>query len=85
MTVTRFEQTDAPFSLRLSEAERETLIKALYVLADNWWLSEMEAELLARLLAGRGQGETATSTKVRMPSASPNAVTATRNRVPTGA
>jgi hypothetical protein len=53
MTVTRLESPNAPYSLRLSEAEREALIKALYVLEDNWWLSETEAELLARLLAGR--------------------------------
>jgi len=35
--------------LLLNEDERLALVRALYVVKDNWWLDEVEGQLLARL------------------------------------
>jgi hypothetical protein len=35
--------------LALGESERRALIRALYVVKDNWWLDETEEALLRRL------------------------------------
>jgi hypothetical protein len=36
-------------SLRLTEPEREALVAILYVVKDNWWLTDVEERLLQRL------------------------------------
>jgi hypothetical protein len=36
-------------SLRLTVAELEALLAALYVVKDNWWLTDVEERLLERL------------------------------------
>ncbi|PWU23076.1 MAG: hypothetical protein C5B48_09280 [Candidatus Rokuibacteriota bacterium] len=36
-------------SLQLDQEERLALIRALYVVKDNWWLDEIEEHLLAQL------------------------------------
>ncbi|PWU18882.1 MAG: hypothetical protein C5B48_14295 [Candidatus Rokuibacteriota bacterium] len=41
----------AALSLVVDEAQVAALIRALYVVKDNWWLDETEEELLARLEA----------------------------------
>jgi len=51
MTVTHLEPCTSRSGFPLSAAEREALIKALYVVKDNWWLTDVEARVLARLLA----------------------------------
>jgi len=38
-------------ALALDEAERQALVRALYVVKDNWWLDPVEDALLARLEA----------------------------------
>ena len=38
-------------SLRIGKLELVALIRALYVVKDNWWLDETEERLLARLEA----------------------------------
>jgi hypothetical protein len=51
MTLTHFEVHAPERDFPLSREEREALIKALYVVHDNWWLSDVEARVLARLVA----------------------------------
>jgi hypothetical protein len=36
-------------SLRLNREELDALVAVLYVVKDNWWLSEIEEEVLQRL------------------------------------
>ena len=38
-------------ALALAEHERRALVRALYVVKDNWWLDPVEEAVLARLEA----------------------------------
>jgi hypothetical protein len=51
MTVTHLDPRTLRPGFPLSREEREALIKALYVVQDNWWLTDVEARVLARLVA----------------------------------
>jgi hypothetical protein len=50
VTVVEVADTD---SLALSEAEREALLRVLYVVKDNFWLDDVEEAMLERLLEPR--------------------------------
>ena len=43
-------ETERLVALVLSERESEALVRALYVVKDNFWLDEVEESLLERLL-----------------------------------
>ena len=43
------QRSEATFVFLLSAEERETLIRALRVIEDNWWLDDRERALLDRL------------------------------------
>ncbi len=43
-------ETERLVALVLSEAEREALVRLLYVVNDNFWLDDVEQSLLDRLL-----------------------------------
>ena len=43
-------ETERLVALVLSEAERDALVRALYVVKDNFWLDDVEESLLERLL-----------------------------------
>lgn len=43
-------ETERLEALVLSEAEREALVRVLYVVNDNFWLDDVEQSLLDRLL-----------------------------------
>jgi hypothetical protein len=47
----------AALPLLLDEHERRALIRALYVVKDNWWLDPVEQELLQRLEAAGPHSE----------------------------
>ena len=49
MTVVEVADTDS-LPLALSEAEREALLRVLYVVKDNFWLDDVEEAVLERLL-----------------------------------
>ena len=44
-------------SLALSEAEREALLRVLYVVKDNFWLDDVEEAILERLLEPLGSSD----------------------------
>jgi hypothetical protein len=43
-------ETERLVALVLSEAERDALVRVLYVVKDNFWLDDNEESLLERLL-----------------------------------
>jgi hypothetical protein len=43
-------ETESLVALVLSDAEREALVRVLYVVKDNFWLDDVEQSLLDRLL-----------------------------------
>ena len=43
-------ETERLVALVLGEAERDALVRVLYVVKDNFWLDEVEESLLERLL-----------------------------------
>ena len=43
-------ETERLVALVLGEAEREALVRVLYVVKDNFWLDDVEQSLLDRLL-----------------------------------
>jgi hypothetical protein len=43
-------ETERLVALVLSERERDALVRALYVVKDNFWLDDIEELLLERLL-----------------------------------
>ena len=50
-TVTVVEVADTQsLPLALSEAEREALLRVLYVVKDNFWLDDVEEAMVERLL-----------------------------------
>jgi hypothetical protein len=52
VTVVEVADTDS-LPLALSEAEREALLRVLYVVKDNFWLDDVEEAMLERLLEPR--------------------------------
>ena len=54
MTVVEVADTDS-LPLALSEAEREALLRVLYVVKDNFWLDDVEEAILERLLEPRAR------------------------------
>jgi hypothetical protein len=43
--------------IRLTPEEQQALVAALYVVKDNWWLTEIEERVLERLELGVGEDE----------------------------
>jgi hypothetical protein len=43
------QRAESGFVLLLTAAERAALVRVLRVVADNWWLDEIEREVLDRL------------------------------------
>ena len=43
-------ETERLVALVLGEAERDALVRVLYVVKDNFWLDDIEESLLERLL-----------------------------------
>jgi hypothetical protein len=43
--------------IRLTPEEQQALVAALYVVKDNWWLTEIEERVLERLELGIGEDE----------------------------
>jgi hypothetical protein len=54
VTVVEVADTDG-LPLALSEAEREALLRVLYVVKDNFWLDDVEEAMLERLLEPRAR------------------------------
>jgi hypothetical protein len=46
--------TERLVALVLSDSERDALVRALYVVKDNFWLDDVEESLLERLLEKGG-------------------------------
>ena len=43
------QRTEGSFLLRLTAEEQAALVRILRVVEDNWWLDELERDLLQRL------------------------------------
>jgi hypothetical protein len=50
MAAVEAEKTESLTALVLTSAERDALVRALYVVKDNFWLDDVEESLLERLL-----------------------------------
>jgi hypothetical protein len=50
MALTEILETERHLALVLSGAEKDALVRALYVVKDNFWLDDVEESLLERLL-----------------------------------